>query len=184
MTLIAYPVAQTTRERVMSAAMASSCASNGLRWAASGQTPGSKRLRASRAPRAEAAAEAAAAGGGGEKAKVAVFVSGGGSNLRALHAAMADGRVNAQLVAVVSNVPSCGGVAWAQEQGIPTLTYPAKKGDPASGLSAAELVSAVRDTHGAEYVLLAGQGLTLVHFSAQLEPYLTHKSTLHILNTP
>jgi len=29
-----------------------------------------------------------------------------------------------------------------------------------------------------------GQGLTLVHFSAQLEPCLTHKDTLHTLNTP
>jgi len=28
------------------------------------------------------------------------------------------------------------------------------------------------------------QGVTLVHFSAQLEPYLTHKITLHTLNTP
>jgi len=30
----------------------------------------------------------------------------------------------------------------------------------------------------------AGQGLTLVHYSAQLEPCLMHKSTLHTLNTP
>jgi len=28
------------------------------------------------------------------------------------------------------------------------------------------------------------QGLTLVHFSAQLEPCLTHENTLHTLNTP
>jgi len=28
------------------------------------------------------------------------------------------------------------------------------------------------------------QGLTLIHFSAQLEPSLTHKDTLHTLNTP
>jgi hypothetical protein len=28
------------------------------------------------------------------------------------------------------------------------------------------------------------QGLTLVHFPAQLEQCLTHKSTLHTLNTP
>jgi hypothetical protein len=28
------------------------------------------------------------------------------------------------------------------------------------------------------------QGLTLVHFSAQLEPCLTHKNILHTLNTP
>ena len=73
-------------------------------------------------------AAAAAGGGGGEKAKVAVFVSGGGSNLRALHAAMEDGRVNAEVVAVVSNIPSCGGVAWATENDIPTLVYPPKKG--------------------------------------------------------
>jgi hypothetical protein len=32
---------------------------------------------------------------------------------------------------------------------------------------------------------LAGtQGLTLVHFSAQLEPCLTHRNTLHTPNTP
>ena len=29
-----------------------------------------------------------------------------------------------------------------------------------------------------------GQGLTLVHFSVQLEPCLTHKNTLHPINTP
>ena len=28
------------------------------------------------------------------------------------------------------------------------------------------------------------QGLTLVHFSVQLEPCLTHKNTLHTFNTP
>ena len=28
------------------------------------------------------------------------------------------------------------------------------------------------------------QGLTLVHFSAQLEPCLTHKNTLHTLKSP
>jgi hypothetical protein len=29
-----------------------------------------------------------------------------------------------------------------------------------------------------------GQGLTLVHFSAQLQPCLSQESTLHTLNTP
>ena len=29
-----------------------------------------------------------------------------------------------------------------------------------------------------------GQGLTLVHFSAQLEQCLTHKNALHTLNIP
>jgi len=31
---------------------------------------------------------------------------------------------------------------------------------------------------------LSSQGLTLVHFSAQLEPCLTHKNTPHTLYTP
>lgn len=32
-----------------------------------------------------------------------------------------------RLQAVVSDVPSCGGVAYAAQHGIPTLTYPASK---------------------------------------------------------
>jgi hypothetical protein len=34
------------------------------------------------------------------------------------------------------------------------------------------------DGHG------GGKGLTLVHFSTQLEPCLSHENTLHTLNTP
>jgi len=34
------------------------------------------------------------------------------------------------------------------------------------------------------HAVCRGQGLTLVHFSAQLEPCLTHRNTLHTLNTP
>jgi hypothetical protein len=45
---------------------------------------------------------------------------------------MEDGRVNAQVAVVVSNIPSCGGVEWSKERGIPTLTYPPKKGEGAS----------------------------------------------------
>ena len=39
---------------------------------------------------------------------------------------------------------------------------------------------------GAVEVLMAehGQGLTLVHFPAQLEPCLTQENTLHTLHTP
>ena len=102
-----------------------------------------------------------AAGGGAAPApdrptaKVAVFVSGGGSNLRALHAAMLDGRVHAEVVAVVSNKPDCGGVSWAEDLGIPTLAYPPKKTD-ADGLTPDDLVHQLVDVHGAESVCLAG----------------------------
>jgi hypothetical protein len=41
------------------------------------------------------------------------------------------------------------------------------------------------DIHqGALSLALRGQGLTLLHFSAQLGPCLTHHNTLHTLNTP
>jgi hypothetical protein len=43
---------------------------------------------------------------------------------------------------------------------------------------AAEAVAAVQAQAG------MGQGLTLVHFSAQLKPCLTNKNTVHTLHTP
>ena len=84
-----------------------------------------------------------------------MFVSGGGSNLRALHDAMTRGDVRASVAVVVSNKPDCGGVAWARREGIPTLTYPKPKGSD-DGLRAEELVDALANAHGVTHVLLAG----------------------------
>jgi len=58
--------------------------------------------------------------------------------------------------AVVSDVPSCGGVAFAQEQGIATLTYPTSKKGLFPGLSKQELVQQLTEQHQADFVLLAG----------------------------
>ena len=121
-----------------------------LRGAAARGSGTRLRARSSSAPRAAAPPRPDR-----PKAKVAVFVSGGGSNLRALHAAMLDGRVHAEVVAVVSNKPDCGGVSWAEDLGIPTLAYPPKKTD-ADGLTPDDLVHQLVDVHGAEYVCLAG----------------------------
>ena len=74
------------------------------------------------------------------KKRLAVFVSGGGSNFRAIHAAILAGEVHGEVVAVVSNAPACGGCQYAQSHGIPTLTYPAPRGNPAAGLTDDELV--------------------------------------------
>lgn len=51
-------------------------------------------------------------------ARLCVLVSGRGRNLRALHAACVDGRINADLVRVVSNRPDAAAVSFAREQGI------------------------------------------------------------------
>ncbi|PSC75099.1 Phosphoribosylglycinamide chloroplastic [Micractinium conductrix] len=90
------------------------------------------------------------------KKRLAVFVSGGGSNFRAIHAAFADGGVHGEVAVVVSNSPSCSGVAYAQSHGIPTLTYPAPKADSAAGLTDAQLVAALTEEHQADIVILAG----------------------------
>jgi len=37
---------------------------------------------------------------------------------------------------------------------------------------------------GIQFMKSYGQGLILIHFSAQFEPCLSHKNTLHTLNTP
>ncbi|KAG2430631.1 hypothetical protein HXX76_010149 [Chlamydomonas incerta] len=91
-------------------------------------------------------------------ARLAVFVSGGGSNFKAIHAAIQDGRINGTVAVVVSDVPGCGGVTYAQQHGIPTITYPVvKKGDFAGqGLTAAQLVDGLKNTYKCDYVVLAG----------------------------
>ncbi|PNW76023.1 hypothetical protein CHLRE_12g550700v5 [Chlamydomonas reinhardtii] len=91
-------------------------------------------------------------------ARLAVFVSGGGSNFKAIHAAIQDGRINGTVAVVVSDVPGCGGVTYAQQHGIPTLTYPVvKKGDfVGQGLTAAQLVDGLKNAYKCDYVILAG----------------------------
>ena len=89
--------------------------------------------------------------------KVAVFVSGGGSNLRALHQAMRDGTVNATVAAVVSNSGICGGVEWAKTENIPTLKYPPTKAEKekGEGMTPTELVEQL-DALDVSFVCLAG----------------------------
>ena len=100
------------------------------------------------------------------KKRLAVFVSGGGSNFRAIHAAFADGGVHGEVAVVVSNSPSCSGVAYAQSHGIPTLTYPAPKADSAAGLTDAQLVAALTEVRSLSarrqpWGVLPGESLAL-----------------------
>ena len=52
--------------------------------------------------------------------KIAVLISGRGSNMLALQRACADGRLPAQIALVLSNDPSAAGLTGAQEQGLHT----------------------------------------------------------------
>jgi phosphoribosylglycinamide formyltransferase len=83
-------------------------------------------------------------------------VSGGGSNFKAIHMAMQAGRIpHAEAVAVVSDVPSCGGIQYAVDQGIETLTYPIPKKGGFPGLTPDDLVTRLQEL-SVDYVILAG----------------------------
>ena len=85
--------------------------------------------------------------------RVAVLLSGRGSNFVALADACRRGEVPAEIVLVVSNRADAAGLERAQERGIPQRVIPSK------GLSREEherLVLAAVEGAGAEWVCLAG----------------------------
>jgi len=90
------------------------------------------------------------------KKRLAVFVSGGGSNFKAIHAAILNGTFEADVAAVVTNAPSCKGALYAQEHGIPVLVHPPPKTDPSTGLGADELTGVLVNVHKADFIILAG----------------------------
>lgn len=59
----------------------------------------------------------------GTRKRVAVFISGGGSNMLALADACAAPDFPAEIVAVISDKPSAGGIAKAEARGIRTLVF-------------------------------------------------------------
>jgi len=79
-------------------------------------------------------------------ARIAVAVSGAGSNLRALHAAAVRGELGGDIVLVVAD-RTCPAADWASEQGIDTAVVPGGADDPL-----AEALAGAR----ADVVVLAG----------------------------
>ena len=82
------------------------------------------------------------------KARIAVFVSGRGSNLQALHAYLE--RVGgAEVVLIVSDRASSGALPWARERGIQTATLE-------SGADDSHAILTLLDSCRVEFVVLAG----------------------------
>lgn len=87
------------------------------------------------------------------RARVAVLVSGAGSNMVALADAVARGEVAADLVAVISDVADAPALARANEHGIPAVAVPFDRTDrPAWEARLADAVAA----HDVDLVVLAG----------------------------
>ena len=86
--------------------------------------------------------------------RLAVLISGRGSNMAALLAAMADGRVPAVPSVVVSNVADAPGLAIARARGVHTEVVEHARIKPREAHESA-LVEVLR-RHGADWVCLAG----------------------------
>ncbi|XP_065862501.1 phosphoribosylglycinamide formyltransferase, chloroplastic-like [Euphorbia lathyris] len=89
-----------------------------------------------------------------KRKKLAVFVSGGGSNFKSIHHACLQGSIHGDIVSVVTNKHGCGGAEYARSNKIPVLLFPRTK-DDCGGLSSIDLVTALRDLE-VDFVLLAG----------------------------
>jgi formyltetrahydrofolate-dependent phosphoribosylglycinamide formyltransferase len=53
--------------------------------------------------------------------KIAIFVSGGGSNFKAIYEKIISGDIPAEISLVVSNNPNCGAITFAEKNAVPTL---------------------------------------------------------------
>lgn len=86
--------------------------------------------------------------------RLGVLISGRGSNLQAIIDAIADGRLDATIALVVSNVEGAPGLARAAEAGIATLVVD-HRAFPTRAAFDAALLAALR-AHEVELVCLAG----------------------------
>lgn len=88
-----------------------------------------------------------------EKARVAVLISGSGTNMAALLYASRMADAPFEIVLVASNDPEAAGLKLAEAEGVPTFALPHKGMDRAAHDDAMD--AAIREA-GAEYVALAG----------------------------
>jgi len=58
--------------------------------------------------------------------KIAILLSGRGSNFEALHGAIRRGDLNAEICCVLSNVPEAAGLARARDLDLPAISLPSK----------------------------------------------------------
>ncbi len=87
-------------------------------------------------------------------AKVAILLSGRGSNFLALHGAMERGEVPAEIVLVVSNVGEAAGLAKARSLRLPAVSFPHRI-EGSREAHEAKVLQALRNA-GAEWICLAG----------------------------
>jgi phosphoribosylglycinamide formyltransferase-1 len=91
---------------------------------------------------------------------IAVLISGRGTNLAAIHQAIARGALAARIVAVCSNRSAAYGVGWARERGLPVALF--TRDEYGTRLAAQEAMLRHIQAAGAELVVLAGWDQVLI----------------------
>ena len=86
--------------------------------------------------------------------RIAILISGRGSNMSALLAATGDGRIAATVAGVVSNRPDAGGLALAASQHVPTSVVDHRRFADRDAFDHA--LAAAIDTFAADLVVMAG----------------------------
>lgn len=86
--------------------------------------------------------------------KIGVLISGSGTNLQKIIDEIAAGRLNAEIVLVISSRPDAYGLQRAAQAGIPTKALNRDVYEDAS--AANELIAAEMKRAGAEYIVMAG----------------------------
>lgn len=86
--------------------------------------------------------------------RVAILISGRGSNMQALAQTVAAERLPVDICTVLANRPDAAGLAWARAQGLPAEALPHKAFDSRDAFDAALL--ARLDALQPDYILLAG----------------------------
>lgn len=109
------------------------------------------------------------------KAKIAVFISGGGSNLQSLIDASQDGRLSGEIVLVISNRDNAYGLERAFNAGIDTFVYKIKN-YPSKEDAHSDLVEMLKE-YEVEYIALAGY-LKLLPLPI-VKSYINHITNIH-----
>ncbi|MFH1700308.1 MAG: phosphoribosylglycinamide formyltransferase [Candidatus Zixiibacteriota bacterium] len=89
-----------------------------------------------------------------DKMRLAVFVSGGGSNLQSLMDNCSTGDIDAEVVLVLSNKKKAYGLVRASEAGIDTIVY--RRKEFANGNEANEFLLNLLDEYQIDIIALAG----------------------------
>ena len=88
-----------------------------------------------------------------KRMKIAVFVSGTGSNMKVIHNNCKNNTINADISVIVSDKPECNAVSYAKDNSIPVIEYPSY--DISKNMLIEKLIGIGNETKS-DYIVLAG----------------------------